>query len=95
MKKCRTKYSLEFKTFAVLLSKKSGILPASQDLDVSSSNLYHWRKIYKNGKLTSEQINVNDSMGKEIARLRKEIKDICLERDIVKKAPGIFTKKDG
>lgn len=95
MKKCRTKYSLEFKTFAVLLSKQFGIIPASQELDVSSSNLYHWRKIYKNGKLMSEQINVNDSMAKKIVKLRKEIKDVCLERDIIKKALGIFTKKDG
>lgn len=95
MKKCRTKYSVEFKTFAVLLSKQFGILPASRELHISSNNLQYWRKLYKSGILTGEQINVTCSRAREIVRLRKEIKDICLERDIIKKAPGIFTKKDG
>ena len=32
---------------------------------------------------------------REIARLRKELKEAKLERDILKKAVGIFSKNDG
>jgi transposase len=32
---------------------------------------------------------------KEIARLKKELADMQMERDILKKAVGIFSKNDG
>jgi transposase len=32
---------------------------------------------------------------KEIARLKKELRDAQMERDILKKAVGIFSKNDG
>jgi transposase len=32
---------------------------------------------------------------KEIARLKKELRDATLERDILKKAVSIFSKSDG
>ena len=65
-----------------------GILPAV---------LYRWRKEQKDygknsfpgrgkPKMTDEQ--------KEIARLKKQLKDAELERDILKKAIGIFSKSD-
>ncbi|NGP90306.1 IS3 family transposase, partial [Aliifodinibius halophilus] len=32
---------------------------------------------------------------KELAELKKELADVRMERDILKKAMGIFTKKNG
>ena len=32
---------------------------------------------------------------KELAKLKKELADVRMERDILKKAMGIFTKKNG
>ena len=59
--------------------------------------IYRWRKEQKDygknsfpgrgkPKMTDEQ--------KEIARLKKQLKDAELERDILKKAIGIFSKSD-
>ena len=91
-------YTLEFKQKAVELSYARGnVKQISQELDIPLSVLHRWRREQKDYgknsfpgrgkvKLTDEQ--------KEIADLKRRLRDAELERDILKKAVGIFSKSD-
>ena len=91
-------YTLEFKQKAVELSyAKGNVAQVCKELDILPAVLYRWRKEQKNygknsfpgrgnPKMTNEQ--------KEIARLKKQLKEAELERDILKKAIGIFSASD-
>jgi len=91
-------FTLEFKQKAVELSYARGsVKEVSEELDVNSSVLHRWRKELKSygknsfpgrgtPKMTDEQ--------KEIAKLKRQLKDMELERDILKKAISIFSVSD-
>ena len=99
MKQTRKKYAKEFKVKAVELGNLRGNVPeVARELDISADLIYRWRRELKgnaglafggNGKnqLTSEE--------KEIERLKKELADVRMERDILKKAVRIFSVSDG
>ena len=98
MKKRNRNYSLSFKQKAVELSFSRGnVKQVSEELDIPYSVLHRWRKesntYGKNSfpgrgkaKLTDEQ--------KEIVELKKQLKDVSLENEILKKAVSIFSKSD-
>jgi len=94
----RRYYSEEFKREAVELSLNSDktIKAVAEDLGTSPYNLSRWRREYTEKgdlsfpgkgkqKLTPEQ--------EEVQRLKKELKETQIERDILKKAVAIFSKK--
>ncbi|MDN6309425.1 MAG: transposase [Psychroflexus sp.] len=98
MKKTRKKYDNAFKERAVQLSKeRKNLSELARELGIYPSQLYKWRKEEQefgagsfpgNGSLkqTPEQ--------ERISALEKRLKDAELERDILKKAVGIFSKSD-
>lgn len=98
MKTTRKIYSKEFKQKAVELSAVRGnVHEIAQELGIRSSQLYRWRRELSaspslafsgNGKkqLTEEQ--------KELALLKRELADVRMERDILKKAVSIFSVRD-
>lgn len=95
MKK-RGRYPKEFKTEAVRLLN-SGDKPASElamELGVKRTLLYRWRDQLKakgesafsgSGRPKNDQLN-------EVTKLKKELKEVSLERDILKKAAAYFAK---
>jgi transposase len=98
MKKRNRNYSPSFKQKAVELSYARGnTKQVCEELDIPYSVLHRWRKesqdYGKNSfpgrgkpKLTDEQ--------KEIALLKKQLKDISEEHEILKKVVSIFSKSD-
>ena len=98
MKQVRTRYSKEFKINAVELAKQSGNISAtSEQLKVSHESLRIWIRAYNAGKLTIIPGIVEKQKSQEEienARLKKELYEVTMERDILKKAVGIFSKKD-
>ena len=98
MKQSRKKYSKEFKQKAVELSNVRGnVQEIARELGVPAEFIYRWRKEQTlnpsltfsgngNRQLTEEQ--------KELAKLRKELADVKMERDILKKAVSIFSVSD-
>lgn len=96
--KNRKKYDVAFKERAVQLSKeRKNLSELARELGIYPSQLYKWRKEVEefgsgsfpgNGNLkhTPEQEHINI--------LEKKLKDAELERDILKKAIGIFSKSD-
>lgn len=98
MKRERRSFDKEFKVMTVnlCLSGKSA-KQVAEELDISSGLVRRWKREYEqlqegsfsgrgNANMTSEQ--------KEIAKLKKELKEAQLERDILKKAVSIFSKGD-
>lgn len=95
MKRQRRDFTKEFKQDAVLLSFKNGktIGETAENLGIHHGILGRWRREYLsdsqnafrgNGKLTNE--------AEELRQLKKEIADLKMEREILKKALGIFSK---
>ena len=98
MKQVRSHHSKEFKIKAVELCKQSGNIAAtSKELNINHETVRLWIKAYNAGKLKLESGPIEKQKSKEEienARLRKELYDVTLERDILKKAVGIFSKSD-
>lgn len=94
----RKNYSKEFKQKAVELSNVRGsVQEISQELGINAAMLHRWRRELNanpnlafsgngNKQLTEEQ--------KELAKLRRELADVKMERDILKKAVSIFSVSD-
>ena len=96
MKQVRKIYDKAFKEKAVQLSyDRKNISELSRELGITAPQLYKWRTEFEefgegsfpgkgNLKLTPEQEKIHE--------LEKRLKDAELERDILKKAIGIFSK---
>lgn len=95
MERQRRIYSLEFKLKAVELSNERGsLVSVANELNVSTDNIKRWKKEFNKGKLRNKSVAIKSPEEQELIRLRKELADIKLERDILKKAVGIFSKSD-
>lgn len=95
MERQRRIYSLEFKLKAVELSNERGsLVSVANELNVITDNIKRWKKEFNKGKLTNKSVSIKSPEEQELIRLRKELADIKLERDILKKAVGIFSKSD-
>lgn len=95
----RRKFTRDFKMRAVELShQRSNIRELAEELDVHPELLYRWRKEFAEKEEESFPGNGNSSESgekAEIKRLKKELADTKMERDILKKAMSIFSKSDG
>ncbi|MFY0655006.1 MAG: transposase [Cyclobacteriaceae bacterium] len=99
MKRERRSFDKEFKMMAVnLCLTGKPTKEVAEELGVRPELVRRWKREYEqyqggsfsgHGKanLTEEQ--------KEVVRLKKELKEAQLERDILKKAISIFSKGDG
>lgn len=99
MREGNSHYSNDFKIKAVELSIQRGsVLKVAQELNVNRETLRNWKKQYKAGYLGGEPNknvpNNKNGDSEELIRLRKELYEVKLERDILKKAVGIFSKSD-
>ena len=95
----RKKYERDFKEKAVQLSMVRGdIQGVASELDIRPELLRRWRREFMQysansfpghgkAKMTDEE--------REVSQLRRELRDMRMERDILKKAISIFSVKDG
>lgn len=80
-----------------LIKTQKSVKQVADELGVGTSLLYYWRKCFlESGQDGFKgEIKINQSAeGVEIARLKKELKEVEIERDILKKAVSIFSKSD-
>lgn len=87
----------EFKKMAVELSEAKGSLKeTAQELGITPQILTRWRRerVATHGSGAVSRVQVSHEQ-QEIVRLKKELKQAELERDILKKAVGIFSRGDG
>ncbi|MCC6444359.1 MAG: transposase [Armatimonadetes bacterium] len=96
MPKSHPPYPQEFKDEAVrlVLFGESSLAQVARNLGVSSNALADWKKAYLKAHETElKDPNNPDSLEAELARLRKENRRLRLERDILQKTVGIFSKE--
>lgn len=94
----RRKHSEEFKRDAVALSYKSdkSLAVIADDLGINRSILTRWRREYEelgNNAFPGNGLRKLSPLEEENLRLKKELADVKEERDILKKAVRIFSKK--
>lgn len=87
----------EFKRMAVELSRlKGSVKDAAEELGIDASRLSKWRNDpqFNGGKIMMDVAGLSEEQ-MEIRRLKKALKNAELERDILKKEVGIFSKGGG
>lgn len=92
----RRNYDRAFKIEAVRLVKETGrkVTEVARELGINANQLHRWKRQFAEdgecafvgkGRLKPEQ--------EELRRLRRELADVTEERDILKKAVSIFSKR--
>lgn len=84
-------YTREFKEEAVALVVEQGysIREAANALGISSSLLYDWKK--KAQEQGDSTVTADEKA--ELLKLRKEVKQLRMEKEILKKASAFFAKE--
>ena len=99
MKQERRRFTREFKLNSVELSySRSNLVELANELQVRPELLYRWRSEFASYQGKSFPGNGKPKMTEqetEISRLKKELKEMQMERDILKKAVSIFSRSDG
>jgi transposase len=91
-------FSKEFKEQAVLLTETSGkkVGEIANDLGIRENMLWRWKKEFREAGERSFPGQGNRQQGtdleEEVRRLKQELLDVQMERDILKKAVAIFSK---
>jgi transposase len=91
----RNKYDNDFKVMIVeLLTSGRTAREITEEYGVESSSVRRWSREFKekSGDFSKKRELTADEI--ELRRMQKELKEITLERDILKKAVGIFSKSD-
>ena len=95
----RRKFDREFKQMAVELSKhREDIQALTEELEITPDLLYRWRREAfgsQEASFPGQGNPIQTAEDKEIAKLKKELRETQLERDILKNAVSIFSKSDG
>ena len=93
-KKTRSKYTAEFKAEAVKLVTDEGysISQAARNLDINANMLARWKQ-QLTGESAKSQLPVDEQ--EELKQLREEVRQLKLEKEILKKATAFFAKESG
>jgi len=86
--KKRRRYDAEFKSNLLKMNEDGRSVPSlASSFGVSEQVIYRWRSDAKKAN------NIAGSKDlEEVKRLRKQVKELETERDILKKALGIFSR---
>ena len=97
-KKTRRKYDSSFKEDVLkMISGGRSIAEVSKALGVSSSLIHRWYKAThsvstRSGKNAPQSLTLQQDAFEQIERLKAELRRTEQERDILKKALGIFSR---
>lgn len=90
MSKIYKTYDEDFKkTIVSLYESGKGVSELSREYGVSKSVISSWIKKYKTITTSTGEVTNND----EIIKLKKQLQQVQLENEILKKAVAIFSKE--
>ena len=77
-------------TIALVKNSKKPVASIARDLGIHSSTIYYWLKKKKD----NVDLNIDGNTSPEAVRhLKRELEEVRLERDILKKVVAIFSKQ--
>lgn len=85
-------YSKEYKEEAVALVREQGysVPQAAKSLGINDNLIYKWKEKIEED-LEGKSLSVDERA--ELKKLRKEIKELRMEKEILKKASAFFAKE--
>lgn len=90
-------YTAEFRSEAVKLVETTGmsVARAAKQLSIPKSSLDNWVRASREGKLADvgKGQRLPSELEVELARTRKELADVKMERDLLKKFATYFAKE--
>jgi|TARA_R110002050_G_scaffold112562_3_gene226862 transposase len=91
-KRSYKQYPQEFKEEAVALVKEQGysVPEAAKSLGIASNVLYRWKDKVEQQR---QREDLAEDERSELQRLRKENKELRMEKEILKKASAFFAKE--
>jgi transposase len=99
MTQLRRKFDKEFKLMTVELSKaRENLNELAKEPGIRVELIYRWRTEFLEkgvGSFPGHGKPKHTPEEAEIARLKKQLRDVEMERDILKKAINIFSRGDG
>jgi transposase len=94
-KRARRTFTDEFKAEAVrlVLDEGKSVGGVAKDLDLTSSALRMWVERARADR-TKGKTGLTSEERAELSRLRKEVRELRMQRDILKKAAAFFAKEN-
>jgi len=94
-KRKRRSFSTDFKAEAVRLCKLGdrNITQVAKDLDLTETALRAWVKAAETSGAQSPENALTNAERNELLQLRRDVKRLQMERDILKKAATFFAKE--
>jgi len=88
-------YTKEFKEEAVKLVTEAGlsVSEVAQRLSVGKSTIEYWVRKAREGRLSDQGRKVVTTEEMEMSCLRREVAELKMEREILKKAAAYFAKE--
>ena len=95
MGKSHPPYPEAFRTEAVELARTSGkpVAVIARELGICGETLRLWVRAAERGGEASAPRDLEETEREELRRLRREVKVLQLEREILKKAAAFFAKE--
>ena len=94
-KRPRRQFSDEFKAGAVRLVLEEGksVSQVARDLDLTTSALRTWVERARADRGKSKTGTLSTAEREELAQLRKQVRELKMEREILKKAAAFFARE--
>jgi transposase len=91
----RRSFTEEFKASAVrlVLDEGKNVAAAARDLGLTESSLRNWVERARADRGTGKPGVLTTAEREELTRLRKDVRELRMERDILKKAAAFFAKE--
>lgn len=91
----RRVFSREYKLAAVKKVVERGLsyCQVARDLGIGDNLIHNWRKAFEADGTLSANAQDSPTADAELKRLREEIRQLKLEREILKKATAFFAKE--
>ena len=91
-KQPKRKFSREFKVAAVKKHVENGLSAreVAEELEINENLIYAWKKSFQNDGSLENQLQSSSSVNAEPKRLRDEVRQLRIERAILKKATVFF-----
>ena len=93
-KRARRSFTEEFKAGAVrlVLDEGKSVGAAARDLDLTESSLRNWVERARADRGRGKPGALTTGEREELGRLRQEVRELRMERDVLKKATAFFAK---